>query len=252
MTSVERSVFVAGATGVIGRHLVPMLVGWGHVVTGTTRSDDGARWLESVGAKAAVVDVFDASGLQEAMDRARPQVVIDQLTALRSGFGTEQLDATTRLRVVGTRNLADAMLSARAERLVAQSVAWLYASGPLPHREEAPLRDPVEERDDPVLPGIVALERLVMSTRGFEGLVLRYGYLYGPGTGATSPRMKPSVHIAAAARAAVLAVDRGAAGPYNIVDDGDEVSNAKARELLGWDPMELDTGASGLVGPPRR
>jgi nucleoside-diphosphate-sugar epimerase len=231
-----RRVFVAGATGVIGRYLVPMLRASGHAVTGTTRSEAHARWLASVGADVAIVDAFDAAALRGAVATARPDVIVHQLTDLSAGFGPEQLRATSRLREVGTRNLVDAAQATGTARFVAQSVAWLYAPGPLPHTEADPLWRPAERPDDVVLGGVVALERMVTTAAAFEGLVLRYGYLHGPGTGAERPERTPSVHVEAAARAAALAVERGAAGVYNIVDDDAELSNVKARRLLGWRP----------------
>ena len=123
-------VFVAGAAGAIGRQLVPMLIGAGHEVTGTTRSAERAAWLRSQGAFAVVLDVMDADALKVAVVDARPHVVVHQLTDLAAGFGAEQLRANARLRRVGTRNLMDATLAAGAARMVAQSGAWLYAPGP--------------------------------------------------------------------------------------------------------------------------
>ena len=105
-----------------------------------------------------------------------------------------------------------------------------------PHEERDPLLDPADVPDHPVLPGIVELERIVTSTPGVDGLVLRYGFLYGPGTEGTDPGDGPTVHVVAAADAAARAVDRGSPGIYNIVDDGGSVSNARAREELGWQP----------------
>ena len=228
-------IFVAGATGAIGRQLIPMLVGDGHSVTGTTRSEERATWLRGAGAEAAVVDVFDALELRRAVMAARAEVVIHQLTDLAAGFQTEQLRANARLRQVGTRNLMDAAVAAGARRMVAQSGAWLYASGPEPHVETDPLRDLVES--DPVLPGVLELERIVTTTPRVEGVVLRYGFLYGPGTDDETRGSEPAVHVTDAARAAALAVSRGPAGIYNVVDDGPLVSNRRARELLGWKPQ---------------
>ena len=184
-------VFVAGAAGAIGRQLVPMLIEAGHVVTGTTRSAERAAWLRSQGAHAVVVDVLDADALRAAVVDARPHVVVHQLTDLAAGFGVEQLRANARLRQVGTRNLMDATLAAGASRMVAQSGAWLYALGPEPHDERDPLLDPADVPDHAVLPGIIELERIVTSTPGVDGLVLRYGFLYGPGTDRMDPVTTP-------------------------------------------------------------
>lgn len=229
-------IFLAGATGVIGRQLVPMLLAAGHQVTGTTRGPTRAAELRRGGADAAVLDAFDAAAVRAAVTQARPDAVVHQLTDLASGFGDEQLRANSRLRQVGTLNLVQAMLAAGVRLLVAQSGAWLYAPGRGPHEEDAPLREP--QTDDPVLPGIIELERLVLESPGIDGTVLRYGLLYGPGTAhATRDEVAgPAVHVAAAARAALLAVERAVTGIVNVVDDEGPVSNRRARELLGWRP----------------
>ncbi len=230
-------VFVAGAAGAIGRQLVPMLLGDGHEVTGTTRATQRAAWLAGLGAVPVILDVRDASAVRDALARARPQVVIHQLTDLASGFDAASLARNARLREVGTANLVDGMLAAGVRRLVAQSIAWLYADGPLPHTEADPLIDLAADPGNITLAGVVALERLVTRTAGIDGLVLRYGSLYGPGTTTEhQPAGPTSVHVAAAARAAALAVTRGDPGIYDIVDEGGTVSGSLARRVLGWDP----------------
>lgn len=229
-------VFLAGAAGVIGRQLVPMLLAAGHEVTGTTRSTERAAWLTGQGATPAVVDVYDAAAVGAAVAGSRPDVVVHQLTDLASGFDPASLRRNARIRVEGTRNLIDATLAAGVGRMVAQSIAWLYAEGALPHTEDDPLRDPEASPEDVTLPGVLALERQVTGTPGLEGLVLRYGGLYGPGTSTDDPTQPTSCHVAAAARAAVLALTHGGPGLYNVVDDGGPVSNERARRVLGWDP----------------
>lgn len=232
-------IFVAGAAGAIGRQLVPMLVEAGHAVVGTTRSEERARWMEETGAKAVVVDAYDADAVRSAVLDARPDVLIHQLTDLALGFGPDDVATTGRLREVGTRNLVDAALAAGTRRLIAQSGAWLYADGPVPHDESHPLRTPTTEAGDASLRGVIELERLVTRTPGLDGLVLRYGFFYGPNTAWEAENAPaPRVSVRAAARAALLAVDRAPAGVYNVVDDDDVVSNARARELLGWRPDE--------------
>ncbi len=203
-------------------------------MTGTTRSAKRREWLRGAGADVATVDVYDADALRAAVDHARPDVVIHQSTDLARGFGPPDLARNRLLREVGTRHLVDAALAAGARRMVAQSGAWLYARGPLPHVETDPLTMPTDDPAD-VVAGILELERLVLATGGLEGLVLRYGFLYGPGTSRQTAGEGP-VEVADAARAAALAVERGPAGTYNIVDDGGEVSNQRARESLGWRP----------------
>jgi nucleoside-diphosphate-sugar epimerase len=230
-------VFVAGAAGAIGRQLIPILVGAGHDVVGTTRSTDRGKWLASAGARPVIVDVYDRDALHAALAEARPDVVVHQLTDLAGGFGAENLASSGRLREAGTRNLVDAAVAAGAGRLVAQSGAWLYADGPLPHDESHPLRKPTDDPPDASVRGILELERVVMGTPGIDGIVLRYGFFYGPNTAWTAENApQPHVSVEAAARAAAAAVERGPAGIYNVVDDTDAISNTRARELLGWQP----------------
>ncbi|MBV8851038.1 MAG: NAD(P)H-binding protein [Methylobacteriaceae bacterium] len=238
-------VFLAGATGVIGQRLVPLLVRRGHEVTGTTRSPAKAAGLAARGAVPVVVDVLDASALAQALAAARPDAVIHQLTDLPSGPGTpgyeEGQKRNSRLRREGTRNLIDASKRAGAQRVVAQSVAFLYAPGATPHDEADPLDTHAEGTRALTIAGVTALEDAVLNTPPFAGLVLRYGYFYGLGTwNETAPRA-PSVHADAAAHAALLALERGRPGIYNIAEDDSAVSTAKARADLGFDPtIRLD------------
>jgi nucleoside-diphosphate-sugar epimerase len=230
-------IFVAGGTGVIGRVLVPMLVAAGHDVTGTTRSAEHAQRLTAQGARPVIVDVYDANALRSAVLAARPEVVAHQLTDLAGGFSPDDLARNARLRRIGTANLVAAAEAAGARRLIAQSIAWLYADGPLPHDETHPLRTPTDAPSDESLRGILELERLVLESGAFEGIVLRYGALYGPGSGADEADAPiPRVSVDGAARAALLAVEHGASGIYNVVDANDRVSNARARRELGWRP----------------
>ena len=230
-------IFVAGAAGAIGRQLAPMLLEAGHAVTGTTRSENRAAWLKGIGAEAVLLDVYDADAVRTAVLDARPEVMIHQLTDLTLGFAPEEVAKTGRLREVGTRNLVDAAVAAGTRRMIAQSGAWLYADCPLPHHEGHPLRTPSTDPADASLRGVVELERLVTQTPGLDGVVLRYGFFYGPNTAweaDTAPA--PHVSVRAAARATLLAVERGPAGVYNVVDDDNAVSNRRARDLLGWRP----------------
>jgi nucleoside-diphosphate-sugar epimerase len=232
-------VYVAGGAGAIGRQLVPMLVAAGHSVTATTRSPERVRWLASVGARGVVVDALDAQTLRASVREASPAVVIHQLTSLAAGFGPAELRATAHLREVGTLHLARAAAEAGARRIVAQSAAWLYADGPQPHDEGQALRSLDDDPDNVTLRGIVALERGLLEAGPPEIVILRYGFLYGPHTGAATADAapEPRVSVEAAARAAQLAVDGGAPGVYNVVDDGDVVSNRRIREELGWSPQ---------------
>jgi nucleoside-diphosphate-sugar epimerase len=232
-------IFLAGASGVIGRPLTAMLVAAGHEVTGTTRSTDGAATISAAGARAVIVDVFDAADLHVAVAASRPQVVIHQVTSLTLKPGEElsdeQLARNAEVREVGTSNLIEAAVAAGAQRVIAQSIAWLYIPGPEPHTETESIVPADPRATDRTRRGVIELERLVTTDPRLAGIVLRYGRLYGPGTWAAMPPEPPTVHVDAAARAAALAVDHGEPGIYNIVDDG-PVSNAKARRSLGWEP----------------
>jgi nucleoside-diphosphate-sugar epimerase len=231
-------IFLAGATGAIGRRLVPLLVSAGHEVTGTTRSPEAARNLEAVGVRPAIVDVYDAAVLARAVIDAKPEIVVHQLTDLPRSFDQKEMAAASprnaRLRIEGTRNLIAAAQVAAARRFVVQSIAFVYAPGPEPHVED----DPLNLADGPRLEtvrGVVDMERQVLDS-SLEGMVLRYGFLHGQGTWYGEPGPKPSLHVDAAAQAAVLAVSRGTSGIYNVADDDGAVSIAKARRELGFDP----------------
>jgi 2-alkyl-3-oxoalkanoate reductase len=230
-------VFLAGASGVIGRRLVPLLVAAGHEVTGTTRSAGKAAAIEAAGAAAAVVDALDAPALRAAVERAEPEVVVAQLTALPDRFDPRKqglYDTTNRLRTEGTRTLLDA---APGARVVTQSVAFAYR----PHREpvvldeDAPLFTSAPPPFGASTQAVAEMERMVLDA---GGLVLRYGWLYGPGTyygeGGSTARdvakrrfpvvgdgrgLFSFVHVDDAAAATVIAVERGASGAYNVVDD---------------------------------
>ncbi|TMQ97519.1 NAD(P)-dependent oxidoreductase [Actinomadura soli] len=216
-------ILLAGATGVVGRRLIPLLVQAGHEVAGTTRRTERAGALRDLGAAPVVVDVLDAAAVREVVAAERPDAVIHQLTDLSD----ENFAANSHLRIVGTRNLVDAARAAGVETMIAQSIAWLYVAGDTPAVETDPL--------DTALPpyeGVAALEAAVGEMP--RGVVLRYGALYGPGTwyapdGAIAERvragtMRPApswtsfVHADDAASAALAALD-WPAGPVNIVDD---------------------------------
>ena len=233
---VGKRVFVAGASGAVGRRLVPLLLRAGHEVTGTTRSEEAAERLADLGVTPVVLDARDGAAVTSAIDAARPEVVIHQLTDLAGStadnYPQERLASTALLRSEVTPILVRAAVAVGATRFIAQSSAMLYAPGPEPHTEDDPL---VAPGTSVVLPGIVELERGVQATPTVEAVLLRYGLLYGPGTPTEAPDGRVNVHIDAAAWAASLAVDHGPPGTYNIVDDG-PVANARARELLGWSP----------------
>ena len=233
-----KQIFLAGATGAVGRRMLPLLRAAGYEVTGTTRVASKAEELRAAGIIPAVVDVFDASALKAAVAAARPDVIVHQLTDLPHGLKAELmaegLIRNARLRIEGTRNLVDAALGAGARRFIAQSIAFVYAPGREPHDESDPLMSPAEEPWRCTMEGVVTLERLATSTPGLDGIVLRYGMFYGPGTGFEVAPGKPAVHVDAAAKAAMLAIEGGTPGVYNIADDGGGVSTVKARRELGW------------------
>src|ERR1700694_5079116 len=215
-------IFLAGATGVVGRRLAGLLRHAKHEVVGMTRNPAKTEMLRALGIAPIVVDVLDAGAVAQAVAAARPEVVIHQLTDLPSAPGTSGYpaaqQANRRLRIEGTRNLMQAAKMAGARRAVAQSIAFVYAQGEGACAEEDPLDLAAEGVRQLTVQGIVALEREVLMTPGIDGVVLRYGHLYGPGSWYDVPPKPPSVHADAAAHAAMLALTRGAPGLYNIAE----------------------------------
>jgi nucleoside-diphosphate-sugar epimerase len=257
-------VFVAGATGAIGRPLVPKLVAAGHEVTGMTRREERAARLREDGARAVVCDVFDGDALREALVAAAPEVVVHALTALPQKFNprSDYLAETNRVRTEGTRNLIAAARAAGVRRIVAESVAFFYEpEGDWIKEEDAPLFLEPIGRFGPALEALTELEREVNGTEGIEGVVLRFGWFYGAGTyyarggslaEETMKRRNPIVgggsgrfsfvHIEDAADAVLAALERGGPGAYNVVDD----EPAPSRD---WLPVYAEAlGAK----PPRR
>src|SRR5262249_51043756 len=146
------------------------------------------------------------------------------------------LAANARLRIVATPNLTVAARSAGVRRFITQSVAFAYAPGDTPRHEDDPQDFAGEGPPPQLIRGVIALEALTLGTPGLEGVVLRYGYLYGPGTWYATPTGPGFVHVDAAAKAAELAVTRGEAGIYNIAEQDGAVAIGKARDQLGFDP----------------
>lgn len=171
-------IFLAGASGVLGVRLVPLLVAGGHVVAGLTRSPGKAESLRTLGAEPVVCDVYEAATLEDEVARFRPDLVMHQLTDLPDAAASlaTAADANARMRREGTRNLLDAARAARAPRFLAQSVAWELTGTGQAAKEE--------------------LERAVL---GFGGVVLRYGRFYGPGTYHPTPPDPPRIHVDTAA-----------------------------------------------------
>jgi nucleoside-diphosphate-sugar epimerase len=237
-------IFLAGATGAIGRRLIPLLIGAGHFVSGTTRDADKVPALKRTGAQAVVLDVFNNRALYDAVTRIQPDVVIHQLTNLPKVFDpvrlAEMIQENSRLRIDGTRNLVAAARAAGTRRFIAQSVAFAYAAGPEPHAETDPIASPDGNQPGAVTArGVRSLEEAVLGLAPeIDGIVLRYGRLYGPGTWAAAPaaNVRGPLHVDAAAHAALLAVSHGKPGVYNIAEDDGAVTIDKARKELGFNP----------------
>jgi nucleoside-diphosphate-sugar epimerase len=234
-------VFLAGATGVIGRRLVPLLLAQGHQVTGMVRSSERGDAVLALGAEPAIADALDFDGVCGAVREARPDAVIHQLTALPRRIDPRKIERdfelNDRLRSEGTRHLVNAARAEGATRIVAQSIAFAYAPGPpgTVHGEADPLYLDPPRAFARSANAVADLERSVL---GADGVVLRYGYFYGPGSSISragsvgedvARRRLPIVgggrgvwsfiHIDDAAQATVAALSSGASGPYNVVDD---------------------------------
>ena len=260
-------IFVAGATGALGRRLVPLLVADGHQVTAMTRSPGKAAGLRAAGAEPVVADALDREAVLGVIAAARPEVLVPELTDLAGATDLRRFDAgfaaTNRLRVEGTDHLLEAARAAGARRLVAQSFAgWPFArvGGPVKTEDDPLDPDPPAELRR-TLDAIRHLEAAVLSAEGIEGVVLRYGGFYGPGTSAgvggsmlddLRRRRFPIVgagggvwsfvHIDDAATATVAAVERGAPGVYQVVDDD-------PAPVSEWLPA---LAAAAGARPPRR
>ncbi len=260
-------VFVAGATGAIGQRLVPLLIDAGHEVTGTTRTPSKTDGLRLDGATPVVLDGRDGEAVRRAVLDAEPEVVVHEMTALSGDLDlrhfAESFAETNRLRTETTDHLLAAAVEVGARRFVAQSFAgWPneQSGGPV-KTEDDPLNTDPPKQVRETLGAILHLEAITTGTPGIEGLALRYGGFYGPGNAlgkggvmldAVAKRQVPIVgggsgiwsflHIDDAARATALAVDRGAPGIYNIVDD-------EPAPVSVWLPYLADVlGAR----PPRR
>jgi nucleoside-diphosphate-sugar epimerase len=261
-------VFVAGATGAIGKQLVPRLVEAGHEVHGMTRSESKQAMLQELGAVPVVADALDPDQVAEAVGRARPEVIVHQLTAIGEvdmRHFDRDFAPTNRLRTEGTDHLLSAGQAVGVRRFVAQGVggygAYARTGGPV-KTEEDPL-DPTPAREmHETLAAVRYLEEAVLGARWTEGLVLRYGVFYGPGTslapGAEQFELVRNhrfplvgdgggvwsfIHVADAAEATVAAVEHGGRGVYNVVDD-DPAPVAKwlpalAREIGAKKPMRV-------------
>jgi nucleoside-diphosphate-sugar epimerase len=263
-------IFVVGAGGAIGAQLVPQLVRGGHQVVGLTRTASKRAAIEALGAKAVIGDALDPDSIAQAVAEAEPQVIVHQATALAGSFDVRHFDrtfaTTNRLRTEGTDNLLAAGRAVGIEAFVAQSFAgWpLIREGSMVKDETAPFAERPPKGMEEMFGAIKRQEEKVTAADWTRGIVLRYGGFYGPGTSiglepvegeqiaAVRRRLVPiigsgagyasMIHIADAASATVAAIERGAPGIYNVVDD----EPAPAAE---WIPALAEAvGAK----PPRR
>jgi nucleoside-diphosphate-sugar epimerase len=256
-------VFVAGATGAMGKQLVPQLLAAGHQVVGMTRSESKQAVLRELGAESVVADALDPEQVASAVAAAEPDVIVHQLTAIAT-LDLRHFDRsfalTNRLRTEGTDHLLSAGRAVGVERFVAQSfTGWPYARTGGPVKSEDDPLDPSPAREmRESLAAIRHLEEAVVGADWTEGIVLRYGGFYGPGTSMAPggeqiemvrKRRIPVVgngagvwsfiHIADAAEATVAAVDHGRRGIYNVVDD-------EPAPVSEWLP-----GLAVAIGAPR-
>jgi nucleoside-diphosphate-sugar epimerase len=236
-------ILIAGATGVIGRRLVPQLLAAGHEVVAMVRSQESAHAAEAMGATHVLADALDAGAVTRAVAEARPEVLVHQLTSIPARINPRRLERdfalNDRLRSEGTRNLVAAAQAAAVRRVIAQSIAFAYAPGPpgTLHRESDPLLSDAQS-PKPFRRSAAALRDLEASVLGAGGVVLRYGYFYGPGSAFASDGTSAEdvrrgrfpivgdgggvwsfIHVDDAASATVRALDHGASGAYNVVDD---------------------------------
>ncbi|QIG40703.1 NAD(P)-dependent oxidoreductase [Microbacterium sp. 4R-513] len=234
-------IFIAGGSGAVGSRLVPQFLAAGHEVTGTSRTEEGARRIEAAGARGVVMDGLDEASIRRAVLEARPDVLVHQLTSLSGGFDFKRFDetfaTTNELRTRGTDALIAAAEEAGTSRIVVQSyTGWTNEHSGSPVKTEA---DPIDPDPVPIARStLAAIAYAERATVAAGGLALRFGSFYGPGQAlgeggemleAVRRRRIPLVgraegiwsfcHIDDAATATVAAATRGAAGVYNIVDD---------------------------------
>jgi 2-alkyl-3-oxoalkanoate reductase len=266
-------VLVAGASGAIGQFLIPQLIEAGHDVVGLTRRQAKADAISAAGARGVVVDALDRDALRSVVLAASPEVVIDQLTALPRDYNLRDphlYDANDEIRAKGTAALYDAAHEAGAQRYLLQSIAFLYApEGDWVKNEDAP---PWLDAPKPFGRSVHVLndnEQRITRDPGMTGVVLRYGFLYGPGTyyasdGSIAAQVRKRrfpivgkgegrssyVHLHDAAAATVAAVERGS-GVYNIVDDDPAMLRdwlpAYARAIGARRPLRVPAWLARLV-----
>jgi nucleoside-diphosphate-sugar epimerase len=259
-------ILVAGGSGAIGKFLVPMLAERGHEVYALGRSLERLRAIQQPGVHVFACDVFDRDRLEQVAAEAQPEVVVDQLTQIPRQINprraAQELAPTNRLRTEGTRNLMQAAVQNDAKRFVSASVAFAYApQGGDPAIETDPLYLDAPGGFLPAVEAVAEHERIVLGSAGVQGVVLRYGYFYGPGTvyaldgSFTQDVLKRRlpiigdgqgqfsfIHLADAAEASVHAIEGEMSGVYNIVDDEPVMMN----QFLPWFAKLLD------AAPPLR
>lgn len=255
-------IFVAGATGAIGRPLIAQLLAKGHDVVALSRSPEKARTLAQQGVEPAIADVFDADAVKTAVIRAHSEVVIEQLTSLPKTYTSESMSAAaalnTRIRLEGGANVLAAAQAAGVRRYLRQSIAFWAVPGTGLADEETPLAYDGSPKAAADARTVIEIERRLLETPKLEGIALRYGFFYGPGTwfapdGDVAQQVRQQefpivgngegvwswLHIEDAAVATVAAVEQGNPGIYLITDD-------RPLEVRVW----LSAYAQWLNAPP--
>lgn len=236
----NKKVFIAGASGVIGRVLCKMLIKDGWSVYGTTRSENKIEILKAIGVEPILIDVYDEKKLEEIITTIKPKIVMHQLTDLPAGLNPEKMEkaliSNAKLREIGTKNLVNASIKAGVKIMIAQSIAFVYEPAPLPHTEESALLNFEDPTYGTTSKAVASLEEQVLNSK-FIGVILRNGLLYGEGTGFDKPvDFVPAVHVEAAAYAAFLAINCKKNDIFNISDNDERLSTQKAKSKLKWTP----------------
>jgi 2-alkyl-3-oxoalkanoate reductase len=255
-------IFIAGATGAIGRPLISQLLAKGHDVVALTRSLEKARILAEQGVESAIVDVFDGDAVKAAVIRAQPEVLIEQLTSLPKTYTSDSMSNSAplnrRIRLEGGANVLAAAQASGVRRYLRQSIAFWGIPGTGLADEETPLAFDASPAVATDARTVTEIEHCLLETPNLEGIALRYGFLYGPGTwfnpdGDVAHQVRQQqfpivengegvwswVHVEDAAAATVTAVERGNPGIYLITDD-------RPLEVREW----LSAFARSLNAPP--